>query len=86
MIKKFESGKWYRLLPEGVSHVYWNNVGDMDFLRDFKPHRCKEGNGYYASFYDSGSYMWDFGGALSLFVEGRERQSWKEKMKDGNRI
>jgi hypothetical protein len=71
MIKEFKSGKWYRLSPEGVKHISWNNEGDMNFLKDFKYHQCNRGRDYFASFYDCKvpSYDWSFNKALSFFDE-----------------
>jgi len=71
MIKEFKSGKWYRLNPQGVKYVSWNNKGDMNFLKDFKYHQCNRGHDYFASFYDCKipSYDWSFNNSLEFFDE-----------------
>jgi len=55
MIKRFESGKWYRYIGPGKEKysVNWNREGKMDFLLDNNPHQCKGGSSCFASFFDS---------------------------------
>jgi len=71
MIKKFKSGKSYKLREEGFNHIVWNGDGKMDFLKDGKPHRCKIGGRYLASFFDSPSpdREWAFPFSLEYFDE-----------------
>ena len=81
MIKEFESEKTYRLRPEGINHINWNGDGQMNFLRDFQPHKCRKGNNCFASFYDSPSsfVMWTFYGALKYFDEVPHKiTNWKK--------
>ena len=73
MIKGFVSGKWYRYIGPGkeTDDITWNENGQMDFLLDGKPHKCKEGNYSDASFFDSPdpNREWEFRRGLNYFEE-----------------
>lgn len=50
---ELESGKWYKLRKGVTDFSIWNHSGNMDFMKDGKPHECRYGKGDKASFWDS---------------------------------
>ena len=72
MIKGFISKHWYRYNGDRRGNG-WNSEGQMDFALDNRPHRCNDGQGYVASFFDSPDPMWEWiWDDLSLWEEVSE--------------
>ena len=69
MIEKLESGKWYRWTGPKKRQPWMNSEGDMDFILDGLPHKCKESaDGIHASFYDSAdpTWFWKWGRGMEM--------------------
>ena len=83
----FESGKYYRYTGKKVLLGWNNDSGNMDFCLDNKPHQCREGSGYQASFNDSRSptNMWHWGTGIDKW-EKVDMRSYKEPKIVSNKL
>jgi hypothetical protein len=81
-IAEFEDGEWYEYRGK-QSLVEWNDEGKMDFVLDGQPHKCKNGRGSQAAFYDGDTGYgvggrWDWTAGLQNWYKTNKRPKVKK--------